>query len=388
MSYSRLTFDAAGASWSGAATYTRPDYDAADASFVQLDGYQILSDGPLGATNLVVSIAREVRILSDGPLGSSSLVVSVARSLRVLSDGPLGSADLVVELANSFKILSDGPLGTTTLVLENVSTNHSQILSDGPLGSTTLLIAKRPLLELQTLSDGPLGASSLTLLVRDPIQIQTLSDGPLGNETLLRLAFPLETRTLLNGPLSGSQSYPLIAVRDPLEAYLLASGPLGSTKLQIAVRDPLEARILASGPLGSTKLQIADLSFAPFSSPYQMTVANSDGSNPITIGMCLYGTSLGIIDYSRKERDTFGAITIIERGYTNRIKYNAEIRTIDADLVRSLLASKRATLAQYVGHSSETSTIVVGYLTQFSIKIEDFMTSKLELEVEGQVITT
>jgi hypothetical protein len=96
---------------------------------------------------------------------------------------------------------------------------------------------------------------------------------------------------------------------------------------------------------------------------------------------------LGIVDYSRKERDEFGAITVIERGYTNRIKYNAEIRTSDAGLVRSLLANKRATLAKYIGNANESSTIVVGYITQFNIKIEDFMTSKLDLEVEGQVIT-
>jgi hypothetical protein len=319
MSYTRPPFDAADASWSGAETYTRPEFDSADASFVTSDGYQIISDGPLGSTSLVVSLAEQVQILSDGPLGSAELTVSLARQLQILSGSPLGSAELVVLLA--------------------LQTEHLQLLSDGPLGSTDLLIEKRPVLEISILSSGPIGSTNLTLKKQNPAHTRTLSDSPFTGDSWLKVVFPVE------------------------------------------------ATIEATGPLGRTKLLATNGTLQPFDSTYQFAIANPDGTHPITLGVCLYGTSLGIIDYSRKERDEFGNITVIERGYTDTVRYQVSIRTSDAEVVRRILASKRGRLTKYIGATEDSATTVVGYLSQFSLRVEEFMDSSLELEVEGQVIT-
>jgi hypothetical protein len=108
-----------------------------------------------------------------------------------------------------------------------------------------------------------------------------------------------------------------------------------------------------------------------------------DGSE---IGECLYGgTSVSIIDYSRKERDAFGNITIIERGYSDLITYSVVISTADADQVRTLLASKRAVSAAYIGASGHDVLSVEGYLNNFSITFENWNISRLTIEVESEI---
>jgi hypothetical protein len=104
----------------------------------------------------------------------------------------------------------------------------------------------------------------------------------------------------------------------------------------------------------------------------------------VEIGRCLYGTEVGIVDYSRKERDTFGNITLIERGYSDLVRYNVIIETAQASTVRALLALKRAVSAAYVGSADHDITHVTGYLQSFSIDLQPNY-SPLTLEVEGEV---
>lgn len=105
----------------------------------------------------------------------------------------------------------------------------------------------------------------------------------------------------------------------------------------------------------------------------------------VAIGECLFGTEVGIVDYSRKERDAFGNITVIERGYADAVTFQVSILTADAAAVRALLASKRAVSAEYVGHADHDVTKVTGYLNSFSIVLDNWNRSSLTLEVEGEV---
>lgn len=103
------------------------------------------------------------------------------------------------------------------------------------------------------------------------------------------------------------------------------------------------------------------------------------------IGECLTGTDVGIVDYSRKERDEFGNITLIERGYTDYITYRVSIETARSDEVRAQLASVRAQSAVYVGTDTLSITEVEGYLNNFTITLTDFRESALTLEVESEI---
>lgn len=104
----------------------------------------------------------------------------------------------------------------------------------------------------------------------------------------------------------------------------------------------------------------------------------------VAIGICLYGTEISIVDYSRKERDEFGNMTLIPRGYSDLVSFRVVIPTANAATVRALLASKRATSAVYIGHVDHAATQVTGYLTQFNISL-DWNLSSLTLDVEGVV---
>lgn len=105
----------------------------------------------------------------------------------------------------------------------------------------------------------------------------------------------------------------------------------------------------------------------------------------ISIGKCLYGTEVSIIDYSRKERDEFGNITVIQRGYSDAVSFSVEIDTENASAVKAILAACRAISVEYTGDTGLDVTTVTGYLNQFSITIDNFKTSTLSLEVEGEV---
>ncbi len=103
------------------------------------------------------------------------------------------------------------------------------------------------------------------------------------------------------------------------------------------------------------------------------------------IGECLVGTDVGIVDYSRKERDEFGDITVIERGYTDYITYNVLIETARSDEIRAQLASVRAVPAVYIGTDKYAVTQVTGYLNNFTITLDSDTYSSLSLEVESEL---
>jgi hypothetical protein len=109
----------------------------------------------------------------------------------------------------------------------------------------------------------------------------------------------------------------------------------------------------------------------------------------IEIGECLVGTELGIVDYSRKERDpTFGTLTIIERGYTRTVSYKVRIKTEQAAQIVTLLASVRAdATVNYVGIVSDSTNklglAITGLLNSFSVVLDTPFDASLSLEVES-----
>jgi hypothetical protein len=103
------------------------------------------------------------------------------------------------------------------------------------------------------------------------------------------------------------------------------------------------------------------------------------------IGETLYGSSVGITDYSRKERDVFGDVILIERGYSDRVNYRMLLATAEVAQVRTLLASRRARLTAYIGSNQHPETIVLGYYQDFTIPIEGHEVTVGTLEVSSVV---
>ena len=103
----------------------------------------------------------------------------------------------------------------------------------------------------------------------------------------------------------------------------------------------------------------------------------------INIGTLLYNSTVGIQDFSRKERDAFGNLEIIARDYTNRFVYKIALDTKEIYGVKEFLAINRAKPCVYIGDLDMFGTIAAGYYKDFSIPYESYTQSIFNLEVEG-----
>lgn len=101
------------------------------------------------------------------------------------------------------------------------------------------------------------------------------------------------------------------------------------------------------------------------------------------LGEALYGTSVGITDYSRKERDTFGNMIIVERGYSKRADFDVIVQTSMVSQVQRLLGKYRAKPLVWIGEASFQSTILYGYYKEFNLVISGPTASDCSISVEG-----
>lgn len=105
--------------------------------------------------------------------------------------------------------------------------------------------------------------------------------------------------------------------------------------------------------------------------------------NAILIGCARYGTSVGIVDFSRKELNDFGDFFVLERRYIDRCEYDIQLDTAQVDNVKEMLAEVRATPAVYIGSQNFKSTVVFGFYRDFSIVLQGPRKSACTLQAEG-----
>lgn len=103
------------------------------------------------------------------------------------------------------------------------------------------------------------------------------------------------------------------------------------------------------------------------------------------LGKALYGTSVGITDYSRKDFDDFGNVTVIERGYSKRAEFDLVIETARLSAVQRTLARHRAKPIVWIGEAGYQSTILYGYYREFNLVISSPTVSDCSISVEGLV---
>jgi hypothetical protein len=107
--------------------------------------------------------------------------------------------------------------------------------------------------------------------------------------------------------------------------------------------------------------------------------------NKESIGDTLYTPTIGIIDYSVKEIDSFGNYTITERAYSKRLTCTTRVQNTALDLTYNILAGRRALPTVWVGSVDYPSMIVYGFYKDFSIVLSYKTISICELEIEGLV---
>ncbi|MBT2242691.1 hypothetical protein JQK15_03995 [Sphingobium sp. BHU LFT2] len=117
------------------------------------------------------------------------------------------------------------------------------------------------------------------------------------------------------------------------------------------------------------------------------------GTGTVSVGTLLIGNLLGlgiteasptaaITDYSRKETDDFGEVTVVQRAWAKRMEVRGLIDTGAVDTVAGRLANVRATPSLWIGDASLESLAVYGFFKDFSIEIAENV-STLSLSIEG-----
>ena len=95
-----------------------------------------------------------------------------------------------------------------------------------------------------------------------------------------------------------------------------------------------------------------------------------------------YGASVGIQDYSRKERDAFGNYEVVERRFSKTANWKFLIHDSDVDIFQRQLSELRATAAVYIGSKHE-SNIIYGFYRDFDVVISYPTFSECSIELEG-----
>ena len=100
------------------------------------------------------------------------------------------------------------------------------------------------------------------------------------------------------------------------------------------------------------------------------------------VGAAVFGTSIGILDYSRKEKDGFGNPIIVPRKFSQTVDYDVRIKSANVRDVQRTLADLRTTPVVWMGSTIFESTNVFGWYRDFSIVLEGPEFSKATIQVE------
>lgn len=103
------------------------------------------------------------------------------------------------------------------------------------------------------------------------------------------------------------------------------------------------------------------------------------------LGFTLYGTSIRSMDFSIRERDGFGNLTVVERRQVDLVDYEVGIEIRRVDYVKRELDKLRNQPTVFIGSDAENyeSTVVFGYYRDFEIVLSNYSMADANLEVEG-----
>lgn len=107
-----------------------------------------------------------------------------------------------------------------------------------------------------------------------------------------------------------------------------------------------------------------------------------------SLGDTQYGVSAGIIDYSKKDVDTFGNITFVKRNYSKRLNASISLTNANLNKVQRILYDIRATPALWIASTDiqfEEPLIVYGFYRDFSTEISYPTHSICNLQIEGLI---
>ena len=101
------------------------------------------------------------------------------------------------------------------------------------------------------------------------------------------------------------------------------------------------------------------------------------------LGVTNYGTSVSILDYSTKERDGFGNLTLVPRRTVRLVDYDVKVPSVVVDFVVRSLERIAATPTLFIGDELYSSSVTFGVYRDFTQGIDTPSLSDLTIQVEG-----
>lgn len=144
---------------------------------------------------------------------------------------------------------------------------------------------------------------------------------------------------------------------------------------------------------GAAEVAFLDVPFYP-GATYELTIDAGTGDaacaeavfgSQTELAVTNFGTSVGIRDYSVKQVDDFGNVTIVQRPFSKRAEFDLTIETAQVGLFNRKLAALRATPVVYIGDPDREETFVYGYYKDFSVVLSNPSISSCTLTIEGLV---
>lgn len=105
----------------------------------------------------------------------------------------------------------------------------------------------------------------------------------------------------------------------------------------------------------------------------------------VDLGQTLVAPSIGIIDYSRKQTDDFGAVSVVERSYAKKIEASFLVETRRLDYIARRLAEVRAAPVVWIAddRSEYGSLVAFGFYRDWGINIKYADYAEAGIEIEG-----
>lgn len=105
------------------------------------------------------------------------------------------------------------------------------------------------------------------------------------------------------------------------------------------------------------------------------------------LGDAEYGATAGIIDYSRKDTDEFGATTFVQRAFSKSMTARLMLDAMQMNKVQRVLSDIRATPAVWIGAEGEAYSplVIYGFYRDFTIDVAYPTKSYCSLEIEGLI---
>ncbi|VVP90021.1 hypothetical protein PS918_03142 [Pseudomonas fluorescens] len=103
------------------------------------------------------------------------------------------------------------------------------------------------------------------------------------------------------------------------------------------------------------------------------------------VGVTTYGAKVGLDDYSRKERDKFGNLVVVEGAFSDTGDFPVIVDTDQVSKVRKMLIDVRAKPVVWIGEETYEATIIYGFFKSLDMIYSGPSVSDCQLSIEGLI---